>query len=168
MSEALQIAERALAQVSGDEAEVYVSTERSGFARYAGSEVHQPTLIDDASVQLRLIRGRRAGVATTNRIDDAGLAELARRAVEIVANASDDPELVPPAPPAEFPEVDGYDEATASLGADDQARHAADAIGAAGEFELYGYFTSAGGEAAIASTTGLRGSERTTDATCLP
>ena len=166
-SGALEIAERALAQVSGDEAEVYVGTEHSGFARYAGSEVHQPTLIDDASVQLRLIRGRRAGVATTNRTDDEGLAELARRAAEIVANASDDPELVPPAPPAEFPEVEGYDEATASLDAESQARLAADAIGAAGKLELYGYFTSAVCEAAIASTTGLRASQRTTDATCL-
>ena len=167
MTEALEIAERALAQVSGDEAEVYVGTERSGFARYSASEVHQPTLIDDTSVQLRLIRGKRAAVATTNRTDDAGLANLARRAAEMVANASEDPELVPPATRAEFPEVAGYDDATAALAPDDQARLAADAIGAAGELALYGYFTSAVCEAAIASTTGLRAAQRTTDATCL-
>src|SRR6185436_14754656 len=103
------------------------------------------------SVQLRVISGRRSGVATTNRTDDEGLAELARRAADVVANASDDPELVPAAPRA-----------------DDQARLAAAACAeAAGDLKLYGYFTSGACEAAITSTAGLRASQRTTDATCL-
>ena len=83
VSRALELAERALALVAGDEAEVVVSVEHSGFARYAGSEVHQPTLIDDTSVQLRVVRdGSASAVATTNRTDDEGLAELAGRAAE--------------------------------------------------------------------------------------
>ena len=165
---ALEIAERALSFVTDGEAEVYVGTESSGLARYAGSEIHQPTLVDNASVQLRVISGRRSGVATTNRTDDEGLAELARRAADVVANASDDPELVPPAPPVELPDAEGYDEETAALGADGQARLAAAACAeAAGDLKLYGYFTSGACEAAIASTAGLRASQRTTDATCL-
>src|SRR6188472_2139445 len=147
---ALEIAERALSFVTDGEAEVYVGTESSGLARYAGSEIHQPTLIDNASVQLRVLSGRRSGVATTNRTDDEGLAELARRAADVVANASDDPELVPVAPPVELADAEGYDEETAALQADGQARLAAAAC-----------------EAAIASTAGLRASQRTTDATCL-
>jgi len=164
---ALEIAERALGLVSGDEAEVVVSTEHSGFARYAGSDVHQPTLIDNANVQLRVVRDGRAGVASTNRTDDEGLARLARRAAEVVESASEDPDLVPLAPPAGFAETEGYDEETAALGADDQARLAAAAIEASGKLGLYGYFTSGVCELAIASTTGLRASQRTTDATCL-
>ena len=107
MSEALDRAERTLGLVSADEAEVVVTTEHSGFARYAGKEVHQPTLIDNASVQLRLIRDGRAGVATTNRTDDEGLAELVRRATAVVASASPNPDLPPLAPPAELPDVRG-------------------------------------------------------------
>jgi len=167
LTEPLEIAERALSFVGEGEAEVYVNAERSGFARYAGSEVHQPTLVDNVAVQLRLVQGRRAGVVTTNRIDDDGLAELARRAADVVAIVSEDPHVVPPAPPAEFPEADGFDDATAALGADDQAQLAAAAIDAADELQLYGYFTSGVCEEAIAATTGLRGSLRTTDATCL-
>ena len=121
MSEALEIAERALEHAS-DDAEVYVGVEHSGFARYAGSEVHQPTLIDDTSVQLRVVRGQRSAIATTNRTDDAGLAELAGRAAELVAVASEDPDVVPPASPAEHPEPGGYDEETAKLGPEGQAR----------------------------------------------
>lgn len=167
MTDALEVAERMLGLVSGDEAEVVVSTEHSGFARYAGSDVHQPTLIDNASVQLRIVRDGRSGVATTNRTDDEGLARLALRGAEVVESASEDPDLVPLAPPSDMAEVGGYDEATAALGADDQARLAAAAIGAAGDLGLYGYFTSGVCELAIASTTGLRASQRTTDATCL-
>lgn len=167
MSESLETAERALALVSGDEAEVVVAAERSGFARYAGGEVHQPTLIDNVTVQMRLLRGGRAGVATTNRTDADGLAGLARRAVEMVESASPDPDLVPAAPTVDMPAIEGFDEETAALGADDQARFATTAIRAAGGFGLYGYFTSGVCELAIASTTGLRAAQRTTDATCL-
>jgi PmbA protein len=164
---ALEIAERALERVPGGDAEAIVSTESSGFARYAGSEVHQPTLVRNASVQLRLLRDGRAGLASTNRTDDEGLAELARRAEEVVASAGEDPELPPLAPPSAFPEAGGYDEATAALGAEDQARLAAAATGVSRGLGLYGYFTSGVCELAIASTTGLRASQRTTDATCL-
>ncbi len=167
MTNGLELAERALALADGDAAEAVVTAERSGFARYAMGEVHQPTLIDDTVVQLRVIRDGCSGSATTNRIDDEGLADLAARAVEAAASADPDPDLVPLAAPAELPEVEGYDESTAALGADDQARLAEAAIAASEGLGLYGFFTSGVCELAIASTTGLRAHERTTDATCL-
>jgi predicted Zn-dependent protease len=167
MTDALELAERALALVDGDAAEAVVMAERSGFARYAAGELHQPTLIDDTVVQLRVIRDGCSGSATTNRIDDDGLTDLAGRAVAAAASADPDPELAPLAPPAELATVEGYDEATAALGADDQARLAEAAIAASDGLGLYGFFTSGVCELAIASTTGLRAHERTTDATCL-
>jgi predicted Zn-dependent protease len=167
MTDALELAERALALVDGDAAEAVVMAERSGFARYAAGEVHQPTLIDDTVVQLRVIRDGCSGSATTNRIDDEGLTDLAGRAVAAAASADPDPELAPLAPPAELAKVEGYDEPTAALGADDQARLAEAAIAASDGLGLYGFFTSGVCELAIASSTGLRAHERTTDATCL-
>jgi PmbA protein len=165
--EPLELAERALALADGDAAEAVVMAERSGFARYAAGEVHQPTLIDDTVLQLRVIHDGRSGSATTNRIDDDGLADLAARAAAAAASADPDPDLAPLAGPAELPQVEGYDEATAALGADDQARLAEAAIAASDGLGLYGFFTSGVCELAIASTMGLRAHERTTDATCL-
>jgi predicted Zn-dependent protease len=165
---ALDLAERALARADGSgDAEVMVQTEHSGFARYAGKEVHQPTLIDNSTVQLRIVRDGRAGVASTNRTDDDGLADLARRAAEVAASASPDPDLAPLAPPADVSAPSAFDEETAALGADDQARLATAAIAASGEYGLYGYFTSGVVELAIATTTGVRVTQTTTDATCL-
>ena len=61
--------------------------ERSGLARFAGSEVHQPTLIDNVVATLRVVRDGKTGVATTNRVDAEGLAQLAARAAEAAASA---------------------------------------------------------------------------------
>jgi PmbA protein len=160
---ALEIARAALAHAEGD-AEALVHVERSGLARFADSEIDQPTLIDDVTIRLRCVHGGRLGVATTNRLGEQGLAELARRASEAAASAPVDPDFPGLAPKAEFPNVNGYDETTATLGPEGQARLAGEAI-AATELPLYGFFTSAVTELAIASSTGLEAEQRLTDVT---
>jgi PmbA protein len=163
---ALDVARAALEAAGGD-AEAVAHSERSGLARFAGSEVHQPTLIENVVVQLRVVQGDRAGVATTNKVDAEGLAELAERATAAAASAPPDDSFPGLAPAAQPPTVDGYDEATAALGPDDQARLAAAAIDAAGATPVYGFFTSAASELAVASSTGLSVEQRMTDATAL-
>jgi PmbA protein len=163
---ALDLAEAAL-HAAGGEAEAVVQVERSGLARFAGSEVHQPTLIENAVVTLRVIRDGRTGTATTNKVDDEGLAELARRATEAADSSPPDDRFPGLAPPAEPAEVDGYDEATALLGPDEQARRAAAAIDATTAIPVYGFFTSAVCDLAIASSMGLSVNQEMTDATAL-
>lgn len=167
MSRPLELAERALALAEGDEAEAVVQSERSGLARFARSEVHQPTLIENDVVQLRVVRDGALGTASGNRVDDAGLRELAARAGEVAANAPADPDFPGLATAASYPDVAAFDEETAALGADDQARVAAEAFGAAGELDLYGFYTSGVSEIAVASTAGVRASQALTDAAVL-
>jgi PmbA protein len=167
VSEALEVAARALKAAAGDEAEAVVQSEQSGLARFAGSVQHQPTLIEDTSVTLRVVRDGRVGVAVSNRISDDGLRELAARAgaaAESVRPEEDFPGL---ATPADFSEVDGCDEETASLGPEDQARLAAAAIAATGNTGAYGFFTSGITELAVASTSGIEATQRMSDATVL-
>jgi predicted Zn-dependent protease len=164
---ALELAERALAAAEGDQAEVVVQSERSGFARFADSEVHQPTLIENAVVQLRVARDGRLGAALTNRVGPEALGDLARRASEAADLAPPDPHFPGFAEPGEYPEVEAYDEETASLGAEGQARLAGEAIVAAAPFAAYGFFTSAVSELAVASSTGVAAHQRMTDATTL-
>lgn len=167
MTGALEVAERALAAAAGDEAEAVVVAERSGFARFAGSEVHQPTLIENVVVNVRVARDGRIGSAETNRVSDEGLAKLARRAGEAADGAVREPTFPGLAEPEPLPAVEGYDEATALLGPDDQARLAAAAIEGAGEVPVYGFFTSAVSELAVATTRGVGAQQRMTDATAL-
>jgi predicted Zn-dependent protease len=135
-------------------------------ARFAGSEVHQPTLIENDVVELQVARDGRLGIATANRTDDDGLRELAARAREAADSARPDPDFPGLAPPADTPDVDGYDEETAALGAEDQARLAAAAIDAS-ELDLYGFFTSGVSELALASSSGLAVSQPMTDVAVL-
>ena len=167
MSRALELAERAVRAVEGDEADVSVHVESSGFARYAASAVHQPTLIRDETVTLRVVRDGRVGCATTNRTDDDGLAAAAGHAAEAADSSPVDPSFAGLQEPAPVPEVGGYDEATAALTPEDQAEAAAEAIAGAPEFGLYGYYTSGVTEVAVASTAGLAVSQAMTDVSVL-
>jgi PmbA protein len=167
LSRALDLAEEALRSTEGDQAEALVHAERSGVARFAGSVVHQPTLIDNAVVRMRVVRDGKLGWAGTNRVDAEGLAEVARRAAEAADSGRPDPDFPGLAPPAEYAEVDGFDDETAALGAEDQARLAAAAIEAVPDFGLYGYYSSGVTEIALASATGLRARQAVTDAVCL-
>jgi PmbA protein len=164
--QALDLAERALRAAEGDEAFALVQRERSGMARFAGSEVHQPTLIENEVVELQVVRDSRLGVARGNKTDDEGLRELAARAAEAAESTPADPDFPGLAAPSELPAVAAYDEETASLEAADQARLAAAAIGAS-ELDLYGFFTSGTTELAIASTAGVASSQPMTDVAVL-
>ncbi|HUH21111.1 MAG TPA: metallopeptidase TldD-related protein, partial [Gaiellaceae bacterium] len=163
---ALDLAEQALRSADGDEALVVVQSERSGLARFAGSEVHQPTLVENDVVELQIVRDGRLGIASTNRTGDDGLRSLAARASEAADAVPENPDFPGLAPGAEPPAVEGYDEEAAALGAEDQARLAAAAIEAS-ELDLYGFFTSGVTELALASTTGLSVSQATTDVAVL-
>ena len=163
---ALELAERALRAAEGDEALALVQSERSGMARFAGSEVHQPTLIENETVELQVVRDGRLGIAAGNRTDEEGLRALAARAAEAADSAPPDPDFPGLAPPAEPPAVEGFDEETAALGADDQARLAAAAIDAS-ELDLYGFVTSGVTGIAIASTTGVAVEQELTDVAAL-
>jgi PmbA protein len=167
VSRALDLAERAVKAAEGDEADVSVHVERSGFARFAASAVHQPTLLRDETVTLRVVRDGRVGCTTTNRTNDDGLAAAARRAAEAADSAPVDPSFPGLQEPAPVPAVEGYDEATAALTPEDQAEAAAEAITGASDLGLYGYYTSGVTELAVASTTGLAVSQATTDASVL-
>ena len=163
---ALELAQAALAAATGDAVEAVVQSERSGFARYAGSEVHQPTLIENVSVVVRVVRNGRVGSAAGNRIDEEGLRTLAARA-EAAADASpENPDAAVVASPAELPDPAGFDEATAEAGPDEQAKLAAAAIEAA-DLPVYGFFTSGAVSVAVATSAGVEAEQTTTDASAL-
>ena len=167
MSRALDLAERAVRAAEGDEADASVHVERSGFARFAASAVHQPTLIRDESVTVRVVRDGRVGCATTNRTDDDGLAAVAGRAGEAAERSPVDPGFPGLEPPAEVPEVEGFDEETAGQTPEDQAEQAAAAIASVPDLGLYGYYTSGATEVGVASTTGHAVTQATTDVAVL-
>ena len=129
--------------------------------------MHQPTLVENVVATVRVVRDGKVGSASSNRIDDEGLAELARRAGEAADAARADPDWPGLAQPAPLPPVDGFDPELGDLDADGQARLARAAIDAVPRLDLYGFFTSSVSELAVATSAGVSVEQTMTDATVL-
>ncbi|MFL5722122.1 MAG: PmbA/TldA family metallopeptidase, partial [Chloroflexota bacterium] len=84
--DALALAEAALALATRDvvtEAEALVTAEDSALTRFANSEIHQNVAETNVAINLRVVVGKRVGVASTSRTDTEGLRRLADQAIAI-------------------------------------------------------------------------------------
>jgi PmbA protein len=169
----LALAEKVLlaAEKAGaTEAEVLVMADDSALTRFANSEIHQNVAETSATVNLRFVRGRRVGVATTGRTDDEGLVHLVEQADAIarVVEELEDWSGLPE--PAEAPELEAaWSDATASASPESRAEGvraviaAADAAGSV----AYGSFATGAETIAVANSKGVRAVQRRTSAQLL-
>lgn len=168
MTDAITLAEEALARTDGD-ALVRVVAERSLSLRFARSSPTQSTAVDDLDVEIMVLRDGHAGLATTNRLDDDGLREAARRATEaatIAARHAGGPGPYPaPAPGMLAEGLAGWDARTADLDPADggDAISAAIVQSARLGLEAFGIWSAGEVTHAIASSAGARLVDRVTD-----
>lgn len=100
------LAHEALSHVSGaDEAEALVFAQVSALTRFANNRIHQNVATEDLAVSVRAVVGKRVGVASTNRTDEAGLLAVCAAAVEAARTSPEDPDFpgLPAGGPAERP-----------------------------------------------------------------
>ena len=164
----LALAQHALSHLEGDEAQATVIHERSLCSRFARSAATQATAIDDTSVEMLCVLDGHTGAASTNQLDDAGLAEaadLARAAAGAAARSGSG--SYPGLPrAAQIAAHHGHDPATATL----DARRAGAALAAAfarcaeAGTEAFGIWTAGEVTTAIASSAGVAAGEAVTDA----
>lgn len=168
MTDAIALAEEALARTDGD-ALVRVVAERSLSLRFARSSPTQSTAVDDLDVEIMVLRDGHAGLAATNRLDDDGLRDAARRATEaavVAARHARGPGPYPsPAPGMIAEGLAGWDARTADLdpaGGGD-AIDAAITQSARRGLEAFGIWSAGEVTHAIASSAGARLVDRVTD-----
>ncbi|HEU0242329.1 MAG TPA: metallopeptidase TldD-related protein [Candidatus Limnocylindrales bacterium] len=171
--EALALARRVVeaAEAAGaDEAEALVVAGESALTRFANSEIHQNVASAEVYVNLRFVRGKRVGVASTGRMDDDGMRALVERAGAIAANVDELedwaglPEAGAPAPlPAAWSDHTAH--ATPEL----RAEGARAVIAAADEAGVtaYGSFSHDAEALAVASSKGIAAAERRTSSQLL-
>ena len=115
----LALAQHALSHLEGDEAQATVIHERSLCSRFARSAATQATAIDATSVEMLCVLDGHTGAASTNQLDDAGLAaaaDLARAAAGAAARSGSG--SYPGLPrAAQIAAHHGHDPATATLDA---------------------------------------------------
>jgi PmbA protein len=164
---ALELAERALT-IAGPDIQVTVVRERSLMSRFARSSPTQATAIDDTSVEILCLHDGHAASGSTNRLDDDALRATAARARAAARAAAASgpgahPGLADPEPPTPH---DGFDADTADLdpGRAAGALRASFAVAAEHGIETFGVWTEGDLQTAIASSSGVRLLDRTTDA----
>jgi predicted Zn-dependent protease len=167
--DALALAESALAHAMRQEvteAEALVMAEDSALTRFANSEIHQNVAETNVVINLRVVVGRRVGVASSGRTDEEGLRRLAENAAAIarvVEELEDWGGL--PEPTETHPVPAGYSPATAQATPEFRAEAVRAVIAAADNAEVisYGSFATGSESTAVANSKGIRvGGTRTT------
>jgi len=152
------------------EAEVLVAAGDESLTRFANSEIHQNVTESDIRVNLRFVRGKRVGVASSGRTDPDAVRNLVEIAGRIAAVAEETEDWAGLPDPRAVEPVDGA-WAAGTAGATPELRAAGvrAVIAAADEANVtaFGSFTSAAEIVAIATTTGIRAAEARTSARLL-
>jgi len=171
--EALRLAELVVdlsTRAGATESEALVVAGESALTRFANSEIHQNVASAEVLVNLRFVKGRRVGVASSGRMDEEGLRALVERASAIAANVEELEEWsgLPEADasaPLDVAWSDGTAGATPELRADG-ARAVIDAADGAG-VTAFGSFSTDAEAFAVANSKGIRAAERRTSSQLL-
>jgi predicted Zn-dependent protease len=162
--DALALAEAAIALATRDgvtEAEALVTAEDSALTRFANSEIHQNVAETNVAINLRVVIGKRVGVASSSRTDPEGLRHLADQAIAIARVVEElddwgglpDPTEIHATPAA-------YSQMTATATPEFRAEGARAVIAAADAAGViaYGSFSTGLESMAVANSHGIRAS----------
>ncbi len=116
------LADRALNASTADQTEVVVIGVDSALTRFANSGIHQNVSERNVQVRVRAVVGKRSGVATTNDLSDAALAQVVERAVEAAKRQPEDPDLPDLPGPLPAEPVQSFSQATADCSPEQRAR----------------------------------------------
>jgi len=129
-----------------------------GLTRLANSTIHQNVYIEQTGVSIRVSRGDRIGVSSTNLLTPAGLFDCLINAMEIMKASEPLPGFPGPASKADYRQTKTFVEATANWGPEERAKVAYDAIarGRQDGLTLAGAVETTVGEVAIANSNGVK------------
>lgn len=151
-----ELAQQAFAQSKADQTEVVLQVIDSSLSRFANNTIHQNVFESNATLRVRVLFGKRTGVAESNDLSAEGV----KRAVDTaraIAQAQPETNLPPLPPPLAAPQVDSYVPRTADCSPETRAQVIArlcrqaslQKLVAAGAYRTDAY------EIAVANTLGL-------------
>ena len=117
-----ELIESILMRCTGNPAEVTLLYNDAELTRFANNTIHQNVAERDAQVTLRYLIGKQIGTASTNRMDQAGLDELVRRAKVNAQTSPADPNYPGLPEPVDYHRVAAWDAITAAYSPEKRAR----------------------------------------------
>jgi PmbA protein len=85
------ICDKALQAADGDEAEAVVVARTAALTRFANGAIHQNVVSREAELRVRVVRGKRVAMVTTDRLDEEGIRRAARDASELATVTPENP-----------------------------------------------------------------------------
>lgn len=140
-----------------DQTEVLFLGEDSGLTRFANSYIHQNVAQSNAELRVRVVLGKKIGVASTNDLSVESIKRVVESAITIAKLQRENPDFVSLPAPAPVHQVTGYVERTASFTPEARAK----AVGLVGrkavENKLIasGSFYTGANELAVANSLGV-------------
>lgn len=158
--------EKALVASSADQTEIVFVGREDGLTRYANSHIHQNVFEDNRKIFFRTVIGKKVGVASTNSLILADLKKTLADSIEIAKQQPENPDFPGLPGPADYKEMDTYDEDTARFTPVKRARAVKKVIAEASRrnFTMAGSFATSAGEVAVLNSLGLRAWQPTTSA----
>jgi PmbA protein len=106
--------EHALSLSKADQTEIVFLGEEEQLTRFASSHIHQNMAKEDLEFRVRVVLGKKIGVASTNDLSDESLERVVQSATTAAEYQQENPHFVSLPEPQPIPPVDGFVEATAS------------------------------------------------------
>jgi predicted Zn-dependent protease len=146
---------------------VYLGTE-SALTRFANNYIHQNVAESNHELRVRAVVGKRIGVATTNRLDDDSLRNVAEQALAIALLQPENPEFHSLPIPEPLRPAPGYSETTAHFTPEERARRVEIIVRLAKErgLESAGAFSTTTNYVAVANSLAVFAYEPRTESEC--
>ncbi|MCS7286097.1 MAG: TldD/PmbA family protein [Anaerolineae bacterium] len=151
------ICQKVLSFSKADQTEVLLIGYNRQLTRFANSYIHQNVYESDVQLRVRVIIGKRVGVAVTNRLDDLSINQVVDNAMAIARLQPENPNFKSLPRPAPVPEVKVFDDKVASLSPSDKAETVGKICRRARELGLVasGAYSSETFEVAVANSLGI-------------
>jgi predicted Zn-dependent protease len=157
LDEARGLLGETLSMTEADHAEAILEVHDHSLTRFANNEIHQNVTARDHAITLRVVTGKRVGVASTHRVDSSALRQLADRALAMARLSPEDPELPDPVPPAAYRPLPAFVAETAACTPEARAESVGPVLRAARERGLNaaGALTTSAAVVAVATSRGV-------------
>ena len=155
----LTLLDEVVRESSADETEVRGRVASSALTRFANSEIHQNVAEETVQVTIRVRIGKALGSASVGAVTPGHLKDCLKKAIAAAELGPDsDREYHFPGKAPRYPEVDCFDEATATAGAGARAEAVVEMVEVCDEHgvEAFGNLTTGWDEIAVVNSNGVR------------
>jgi predicted Zn-dependent protease len=162
----LEILKTALQASDGDQTEAVLLTEEEELTRFANSIIHQNTMQEDATLIVRVIKGKKIGIASSNVLSREEVEKTVKKASQIASLSPQNQEFVSLPSGKPLVPIDGFVEKTARTTPEERAEAVKKLVEMAKPHQIKasGAFSTSVMRLGVANTLGVEAFYETTSA----